>query len=64
MGCLLGKEENHSPPLSTRAIYSLIFTNHYIDKDKERSKSDSEVSYKISYSPERSEDAVKRPESS
>jgi hypothetical protein len=54
MGCLLGKEENHSPPLSTRAIYSLIFTNHYIDKDKERSKSDSEVSYKISYSPESS----------
>jgi hypothetical protein len=52
MGCLISKEENHSPPLSTRAIYSLIFSNNYIDKDKERSKSDSEVSYKISYSPE------------
>ena len=53
MGCLISIENETSPPLSTRAIYSLIFTNNYIDKDKERSKSDSEVSYKISYSPEK-----------
>ncbi len=46
MGCLVSTESSNSPPLSTRAVYSLIFTNHYIDKDKERSKSDSEVSYK------------------
>ncbi len=52
MGCIWSESIESSPPLSTRAIYSLIFTNHYIDKDKERSKSDSEVSYKISYSPE------------
>ena len=52
LGCLWNETEKSSSPLSTRAIYSLIFTNHYIDKDKERSKSDSELSYKISYSPE------------
>ena len=52
LGCLWNETEKSSPPLSTRAIYSLIFTNHYIDKDKEKSFSDSEVSYKISYSPE------------
>lgn len=54
MGCLISITEPQSPPLSTRAIYSLIFSNNYIDKDKERSKSDSEVSYKISYSPDSS----------
>ena len=52
LGCLWNETEKSSSPLSTRAIYSLIFTNHYIDKDKERSKSDSSVSYTISYSPE------------
>ena len=46
MGCMWSDDKQYSPPLSTRLVYSLIFTNHYIDKDKERSKSDSEVSYK------------------
>jgi hypothetical protein len=49
MGCLWSneKENNHSPPLSTRAIYSIIFKNNYIDKDNE-SRNDSEMSYRIS----------------
>lgn len=51
MGCLISTRED-SIPLSTTAIYSLIFSNNYIDKDNERSVSDSVVSYKISYSPE------------
>ena len=54
MGCLLGKEENHSPPLSTRAIYNLIFQKDDWIINNERSKSDSQVSYKISYSPDSS----------
>ena len=54
MGCIWSESIESSPPLSTRAIYSLIFTNHYIDKDKERSVSDSSISYTISYSPESS----------
>jgi len=62
MGCLWSNEEKQSPPLSTRAIYNLIFQKDDWIINNERSKSDSEVSYKITYSPERSEDAVKRPE--
>lgn len=62
MGCLLGKEENHSPPLSTRAIYNLIFQKDDWIINKERSSSDYSISYKIDSSPERSE--IKRPDSS
>jgi hypothetical protein len=52
MGCLWSNEEKKSPPLSTRAIYNLIFQKDDWIINNERSKSDSEVSYKISYSPE------------
>ena len=45
MGCLIGKEEKKENPLKTEDIYSLIFKDFYIDK-QERSKSDSEFSYK------------------
>jgi len=48
MGCLISIENENSPPLSTRAIYSLIFKKEDWTIDKQRSKSDSEVSYRIS----------------
>ena len=51
LGCLWEKKEKQEP-LKTEVIYSLIFKDAYINKNNERSKSDSEVSYKISYSPE------------
>jgi len=63
MGCLWSNEEKQSPPLSTRAIYNLIFQKNDWIINNERSKSDSSISYRIDSSPERSEDAVKRPES-
>lgn len=52
MGCLWSNEEKQSPALSTRAIYNLIFQKDDWIINNERSKSDSQVSYKISYSPE------------
>ncbi len=52
MGCLFSITEPQSPPLSTRAIYNLIFQKDDWIINKERSSSDSQVSYKISDSPE------------
>jgi len=46
MGCLLSKEEiKQSPPLSTKAIYNLIFKKDNWIIDNDRSLSDSDVSY-------------------
>ena len=63
MGCIWSESIEPSPRLSTRAIYNLIFHKDDWIINNERSKSDSSISYKIDSSPERSEDAVKRPES-
>ena len=52
MGCLWSIQEKSSPPLSTKTIYNLIFKKDNWVIDNEKSFSDSEVSYKISYSPE------------
>jgi len=55
MGCLISSEsKEQSPPLSTRAIYNLIFKKDDWIINNERSKSDSQVSYKITYSPDSS----------
>ncbi len=51
LGCLWEKTEKQEA-LKTEVIYSLIFKDAYVNKNNELSKSDSEVSYKISYSPE------------
>ena len=52
MGCIWSESIESSPPLSTKTIYNLIFQKDDWIINKERSSSDSEVSYKISYSPE------------
>lgn len=62
MGCLFSITEPQSPPLSTRAIYNLIFQKDDWIINKERSSSDHSISYKIDSSPERS--VIKRPDSS
>jgi len=62
MGCIWSESIESSPPLSTRAIYNLIFQKDDWIINKERSSSDHSISYKIDSSPERSE--IKRPESS
>ena len=46
MGCMWSDDKKHSPPLSTRAIYSLIFQKEDWTINNNRSKSDSEISYK------------------
>ena len=63
MGCLISTQSNeHSPPLSTRAIYNLIFQKDDWIINKERSSSDYSISYRIDISPELSE--IKRSNSS
>lgn len=52
MGCIWSESIEPSPPLSTRAIYNLIFQKDDWIINNERSKSDSSISYTISYSPE------------
>jgi len=47
LGCLWEKKEKQEA-LKTEAIYSLIFKDAYVNKNNERSKSDSEVLYRTS----------------
>ena len=48
MGCLLDKEEKENNlQITTEAIYKLIF-ERFEEDNKERSKSDSDISYRVS----------------
>ena len=47
LGCLWENKDKQEP-LKTEVIYSLIFKDACVNKNNERSKSDSEVSYRTS----------------